>query len=87
MMGMGVDGTVALREALAIHLPQLALTRSRVEILLLEFFETQNIPIPEINVYLEGFLVDAVWRTQKVVVEVDGWPGHRTPAQLHDNYM
>jgi hypothetical protein len=38
-------------------------SRSKVETALLEFFETQNIPIPEINVYLEGFLVDAVWRT------------------------
>jgi hypothetical protein len=40
MMGMGVDGTVALRAALEIHLPELAHTRSGNEILLLTFCET-----------------------------------------------
>jgi hypothetical protein len=84
--GRGVDGTVALNDALRIHLPQLALTRSDVEILLLTFCETQHVPIPDINKYLYGFLVDAVWRKQRVVVEVDGWRGHRTPAQLYENH-
>jgi hypothetical protein len=86
MTGRGVDGTVALNDALTIHLPQLALTRSEVEILLLTFCETQHVPIPDINTYLYGFLVDAVWRKQMVVVEVDGWRGHRTPAQLYENH-
>jgi predicted transcriptional regulator of viral defense system len=86
MMGMGVDGTVALRAALAIHLPELANTRSGNEILLLTFCETQNIPIPEMNVYVGRWLVDAVWRKQRVVVEIDGWRGHRSPAQLYEDH-
>jgi hypothetical protein len=86
MMGMGVDGTVALRAALAVHLPELAHTRSGDEILLLTFCETQNVPIPEMNVYIGRWLVDAVWWKQRVVVEMDGWPGHRTPAQLYADH-
>jgi predicted transcriptional regulator of viral defense system len=87
MTGRGVDGTVALNDALRIHLPQLALTRSDIEILMLTFCETQHVPIPDdINTYLYGFLVDAVWRAQRLVVEVDGWRGHRTPAQLYENH-
>jgi predicted transcriptional regulator of viral defense system len=86
MMGQGRKGTAALREALAIHLPQLAHTRSDGEVDLLSFFQSQNIPIPEINVYLYGFLCDAVWHEQKLVVEVDGFDGHHTPSQLYANH-
>jgi hypothetical protein len=79
-------GNAALSAALQIHLPELALTRSDLEILLLSFCEAQDVPIPEINFPLNGWLVDAVWLEQKVVVEVDGLKGHRTRAQLeHDH--
>jgi hypothetical protein len=86
MTGRGIDGSAALNQALAIHLPQLAHTRSDNEIMLLTFCETQNVPIPEINIYLYGFLCDAVWRKQRLVVEIDGHQGHRTPAQLYENH-
>jgi very-short-patch-repair endonuclease len=33
--------------------------------------------VPQTNVVLHGYLVDAVWPEQKLVVEVDGWPFHR----------
>jgi hypothetical protein len=86
LTGRGVDGSAALNDALRIHLPQLAYTRSDNEILLLTFCESQHVPIPEMNVYLHGFLVDALWRKQHLVVEIDGHRGHRTPAQLYDNH-
>ena len=87
LIGQGIAGTAALNHALGIHLPQLADTRSDGEVDLVLFCETQNIPIPEVNVYLYGHLVDAVWREQKLVVEVDGHRGHRTPAQLYANHQ
>ncbi|MGH2744217.1 MAG: endonuclease domain-containing protein [Thermoleophilaceae bacterium] len=39
-----------------------------------------RLPRPETNVYVEGFEVDAVWREQRVIIEVDGWETHRTRA-------
>jgi very-short-patch-repair endonuclease len=34
------------------------------------------------NVLVEGELVDALWRDQKLVVEVDGWGYHRSREQF-----
>jgi predicted transcriptional regulator of viral defense system len=87
MMGRGIAGTAALRAALKIHLPELALTRSELERLLLSFCERHGIPIPLINEYVNGWLVDAVWPDRKVIVEVDGLKGHRTRAQLEADHQ
>jgi very-short-patch-repair endonuclease len=84
---LSAAGSAALADALAIHLPELARTRSELEILLLSFCQKQRLPIPEVNVDLHGWLLDAVWPAQKVVVEVDGWQGHRTPAQLERDHQ
>ncbi len=78
----GVAGARALREALRVHLPELADTRSRGERLMLYLSQESEIPIPEINVYVQGWLVDAHWPEQMLVVEIDGYDGHRTRAQL-----
>jgi very-short-patch-repair endonuclease len=40
-----------------------------------------RLPLPECNVWIEGMLVDAVWRAQQVVLEVDGRDGHRSWGQ------
>jgi hypothetical protein len=86
LMGPGVAGSAALRRARRLHLPELARTRSHLEVLLLGFCQTQRLPIPLVNVYVEGCLVDAFWPDRRLVVQVDGWRGHRTPAQLqHDH--
>ncbi|MFL5823990.1 MAG: DUF559 domain-containing protein [Solirubrobacteraceae bacterium] len=87
MTGRGIAGTVALNDALATHLPELARTRSRGERLMLTFCQSQGLPIPEVNVYVHGWLVDGHWPQQKLVVEIDGWPGHRTPAQLYTDHQ
>jgi Protein of unknown function (DUF559) len=87
LTGRGIAGTRALRDALMIHLPQLAGTRSRGETLLLGVCERFDVPIPETNVLLEGWLVDAVWPDQRIVVEVDGLKGHRTRGQLERDHQ
>jgi very-short-patch-repair endonuclease len=83
----GTTGAPAVRDALAIHLPELARTRSRGERLLLSLCQEHRIPIPEVNVYVHGWLVDGCWRNRKVVVEIDGPRGHRTRAQLHADHQ
>ncbi|HZU60937.1 MAG TPA: DUF559 domain-containing protein, partial [Solirubrobacteraceae bacterium] len=78
----GRPGGARLRRALERHLPDLARTRSRIERALLRLCETHDLPLPEVNVRIAGWEVDAVWREQRIVVEVDGLGNHRTPAQI-----
>ncbi|MGZ4245299.1 MAG: endonuclease domain-containing protein [Solirubrobacteraceae bacterium] len=42
-------------------------------------------PEPQYNVYVEGELVDAVWREQRLVVEVDGWGYHRSKRSFAED--
>jgi hypothetical protein len=84
-IGQGIDGTAALRAAIRIHLPALALTRSRIERLFLALCQRYGIPIPETNVYFLGWLLDAVWHASKLVVEIDETSGHKTPAQIRQD--
>ena len=86
-IGQGVDGTRALRAAIRVHLPQLALTRSDIERLLLMLCERFGLPIPLVNTYIGDWLVDAVWPHAKVIVEVDGIRGHRTKAQIERDHQ
>ena len=35
-----------------------------------------SLPLPQVNVIVEGFLVDFFWPTEQVVVETDGFSYH-----------
>lgn len=83
----GVPGSTRLRAALAVHRPELAQTRSGLERLLFELCEAHRLPLPKLNVYRHGWLVDAVWDEHRLVVEVDGYKGHRTKAQLESDHQ
>jgi very-short-patch-repair endonuclease len=74
--GRGRRGSRNLRAALACHMPQLAVTASRFERRMLFLCERHHLEIPECNVWIEGFKVDAVWRRHKLIVELDGKDGH-----------
>ncbi len=86
LMGRGIDGTVALRTALQRHRPELARTRSELERRMIALAEAHGLPIPRCNVPLHGHLVDALWSDAKLIVELDGYDGHRTPAQLRADH-
>lgn len=83
----GAAGSAHLRAALAIHRPELAQTRSSIERLLIELCEAHALPLPKLNVYRQGWLVDAVWDAQRLVVELDGYNSHRTKAQLESDHQ
>jgi very-short-patch-repair endonuclease len=53
-----------------------ALTRSEAERRLRRIVEDGELPWPQFNVWLHGYLVDAVWAGAKLVVEVDGYGVH-----------
>ena len=39
-------------------------------------------PLPELNQYVAGWEIDALWRDKQIAVELDGYGNHHTPAQL-----
>jgi hypothetical protein len=43
----------------------------------LDFCDDYGLPRPELNVIVEGYEVDALWRDQKLIVELDSWGHHR----------
>ena len=78
----GSRGAARLRAAIAVHQPSLALTKSRLERMLLTICEEEELPLPEFNVMVDGWQVDALWRKARLAVELDGYGNHHTPAQL-----
>jgi very-short-patch-repair endonuclease len=44
-----------------------------------------RLPQPEVNVKLDRFEVDFLWRGARLVVEVDGWDSHRTRSAFEED--
>ena len=63
---------------LAFHEPGTTRTLSELEERFLAFCEKHGFPRPEVNVSIEGYLCDFVWREQRVIVETDGQRAHGT---------
>jgi hypothetical protein len=81
--GCGRPGSTKLRAALERHEPKLARTRSPLERLFLPLCEKFGVPLPDdVNVWIDGVLVDAVWWKQKLVVELDGKDNHSSWGQI-----
>jgi very-short-patch-repair endonuclease len=59
-----------------------ALTRSEAEARFLELVRRAGLPTPRSNVRLEGFEVDFLWRTARLVVEIDGYTFHSSPRMF-----
>ena len=78
----GSRGAKKLRQALKRHQPKLAETKSRLERRLIAICEQCDITLPDFNVNLAGWKVDALWREARLAVELDGHGNHHTPAQL-----
>lgn len=73
------SGSVALR-ALIEGPASPALTRSEAEERFLEIVRRGQLRTPETNVVVEGFEVDFLWRSERFVVEVDGFAYHAAPS-------
>jgi very-short-patch-repair endonuclease len=57
-------------------------TRSELEERFLTLCHDHGIQRPEVNAQVEGYEVDFVWRTKRLIVEVDGYAYHRSPSQF-----
>lgn len=75
----GHRGTGRLRRLLA-RGEEPAFTRSQAEERFLALVRSAGLPAPEVNVQVAGQLVDFLWRDRRVVVEIDGYRFHSSPA-------
>jgi len=60
-------------------------TRSELEAYFLRLCRKHGLPAPEVNVRIDSFLVDFLWRARRVVVETDGYRYHRGKAAFEDD--
>jgi very-short-patch-repair endonuclease len=44
-----------------------------------------RLPQPEVNVKVDRFEVDFLWRRDRLIVEVDGWESHRTRSAFEED--
>lgn len=78
-LGPGRRGSAQLAKILGRN-DRPALTRSEAEERLLGLVAMAGLPRPEVNVRIHGHEVDALWRANRLVVEVDGYAFHSTRA-------
>jgi hypothetical protein len=74
----GRKGSGLLSSVLAVHEPGSTRTRSELEEIFLALCDSRGFPRPEVNVGIEGYECDFVWREQRVIVETDGEAAHGT---------
>jgi very-short-patch-repair endonuclease len=81
----GRHGITALRAAIAELTDDPPLIQSPLEQAFREIIRSHNLPEPQFNVYVEGELVDVVWREHRLVVEIDSWGFHRGKRSFEDD--
>lgn len=82
----GRAGARRLRALLERETTGTTLTRSHAEEHFLALIRAAELPEPEINARIHGFEVDFLWRTQRLVVEIDGFRYHATRRAFeHDH--
>jgi very-short-patch-repair endonuclease len=72
----GRHGTEPLQAAMAELTDAPPLLQSGLERAFRHIARTHHLPMPQFNGYVEGELVDVVWREHRLVVEVDGRKWH-----------
>jgi hypothetical protein len=79
----GIAGCERLRAAIAEFDPRFAATRSRFERDWIVYCERTDTPKPDaINVLVHGIRSDNVYFPERLIVELDGYGNHHTPAQV-----
>jgi very-short-patch-repair endonuclease len=80
----------ALREAEFLRLPighRQGVDRARtdLEAMFMALCRRHRLPQPEVNVKVDRFEVDFLWRRDRLIVEVDGWESHRTRSAFEED--
>jgi very-short-patch-repair endonuclease len=75
-------GGRTLRKAIADLTGPAPWLQSKLEETFRELVRGSDLPAYEANVLVEGELVDALWRDERVIVELDGFAFHKSRAQF-----
>ena len=75
-------GVKTLRAAIAEMNGPAPWLQSELEETFRELIRASDLPGYEANVLVEGELVDALWRQERVIVELDGFAFHKSRAQF-----
>jgi very-short-patch-repair endonuclease len=81
----GRHGARALRSAVTAMAGPAPETRSELERAMLALVRDGGLPEPQCNVLLHGYSVDMLWPEARLVVELDGYPFHRTRRAFEDD--
>ncbi len=60
-------------------------TRTELESKFLALVRRHRLPRPAVNVRIDRFEVDFLWRPQHLIVEVDGWESHGTRSAFEED--
>jgi very-short-patch-repair endonuclease len=81
----------AIRQAEVLGLPigdqviATDLSRSELERRFLRLCRRHRLPTPEVNVRVGPFIVDFLWRDQRLIVETDGYRFHRGRSAFEED--
>jgi very-short-patch-repair endonuclease len=80
----------ALREAEFLRLPinehfDSDRARTDLEQAMLALCRRHRLPRPEVNVRVDRYEVDILWRRERVIVEGDGWDSHRSRSAFEED--
>ncbi|HET9104406.1 MAG TPA: DUF559 domain-containing protein [Solirubrobacteraceae bacterium] len=79
-------GTARLRRVLASDQGD-AITRSEAERRFLRLIAHADLPRPEVNAHVAGLEVDFIWRSERLVVEIDGYRYHSGRANWEHDHL
>lgn len=80
----GFRGVARLREALEIHRTP-AFTRSGLERHFLALVQGAGLPPPAMNLFVEGYELDAYWPDARFAIELDTYDYHGSPTAFEED--
>jgi hypothetical protein len=82
----GFRGVARLREALSVHRPR-AFTRSGLEREFMRLVSRAGLPMPSMNLFVEGYELDAYWAPERFAVELDTYDYHGDPIAFEKDRL
>jgi hypothetical protein len=61
--------------------------RARSELLFLDAPESEGVPPPVLNCWVDRWEIDAYWDAERFAVEVDGWEAHGSRQAFEDDRL